>query len=68
MTQYLNEKEAAERSKLSPAFLKRLRGKGGGPAYLKFERRVVYPADDLESWLQSHRVRSTSEAAMRGAA
>jgi hypothetical protein len=39
----------------------KLRIYGGGPAYVKLGRRVVYDLNDLECWLATLRRRSTSE-------
>jgi hypothetical protein len=39
----------------------KLRVYGGGPAYVKLGRRVVYDPNDLECWLATLRRRSTSE-------
>lgn len=36
---------------------------GGGPAYIKLGKRVVYDTADLDAWLARHRRQSTSEAA-----
>ena len=46
---------------LGVSSLEKLRVTGGGPAFLKIGRRVVYDARDLERWLAKHRHSSTSE-------
>jgi hypothetical protein len=45
----------------SASTLAKLRVFGGGPAYVKLGRRVVYDITDLDRWLASHRRVSTSE-------
>jgi hypothetical protein len=46
---------------LSVSTLNKLRCSGGGPAFLKLGRAVRYKLVDLKDWLDSRRVRSTSE-------
>lgn len=48
---------------LSVATLAKLRVTGGGPAYIKAGRKVLYCKRDLIGWLDARRVRSTTEAA-----
>ena len=50
---------------LSTSTLAKLRLTGNGPSYCKLGRRVVYLREDLSSWLESRRTRSTSEADAR---
>lgn len=52
---------AAARLGLSPSTLEKLRVTGGGPAYLKLGRRVVYEASDLDVWKAARRTLSTSQ-------
>lgn len=47
---------------LSASTLNKLRVFGGGPAFLKLGRRVVYDVRDLDQWLSDRRRQSTSEA------
>jgi hypothetical protein len=47
---------------LSASTLNKLRVFGGGPAFLKLGRRVVYDVRDLDQWLSNRRRQSTSEA------
>lgn len=56
-------REAAAYLGLSKSTLDKLRVTGGGPAYLRLGRRVVYDRRDLETWAQASRHRNTSEAA-----
>jgi Helix-turn-helix domain len=46
---------------LGVSSLEKLRVTGGGPAFLKIGRRVVYDALDLEQWLAKHKRSATSE-------
>ena len=52
---------AAEYLAVSPATLEALRSRGGGPAFAKLGRRVVYRREDLDAWLADHSRRSTSD-------
>ncbi|NEI37087.1 helix-turn-helix domain-containing protein [Rhizobium leguminosarum] len=54
---------AADYTGVSASTLHKLRLTGGGPAYIKLGKTVVYDPADLDSWLQAHRRRSTSVAA-----
>lgn len=54
--------EAAGYLGLSASYLNKLRGFGGGPAYHKLGRRVLYRRSDLEQWLNGRRFESTSQA------
>jgi len=46
---------AAEYVGLSPRTLEAIRHRGGGPAFAKIGRAVVYDAQDLDNWLSAHR-------------
>jgi predicted DNA-binding transcriptional regulator AlpA len=59
----LNASAAAEYCGSSASTFAKLRLYGGGPAYLKLGRRVVYDPADLDRWLAEHRRASTSECA-----
>jgi predicted DNA-binding transcriptional regulator AlpA len=61
----LRTASAAAITGLSASTLNKLRCTGGGPAFLKLGRAVRYKLDDLEDWLDSQRVRSTSEIATK---
>ncbi|MBI0434005.1 AlpA family transcriptional regulator [Roseomonas sp. KE0001] len=52
---------AAEYAGCSERTLENLAIKGGGPAFAKVGRMVFYAEDELDSWLTSRLVRSTSE-------
>jgi predicted DNA-binding transcriptional regulator AlpA len=57
----LSTPEAAHYCGSSSSTLSKLRLYGGGPAFLKLGRRVVYHPDDLDAWLASRRRTSTSD-------
>ncbi len=59
----LRTDKAAEYTGLSASTLEKLRLTGGGPAYIKLGKVVVYDPTDLETWLASKRRQSTSVAA-----
>lgn len=58
----LTTPEAAALVRLSKPTLERLRVQGGGPRYVKMHGAVRYRRSDLDEWLASRVVRSTSEA------
>jgi hypothetical protein len=57
----LDATQAASQVGLSVSTLAKLRLRGGGPAYCKLGRRVIYRLDDLEAWLERNRRCSTSD-------
>jgi predicted DNA-binding transcriptional regulator AlpA len=61
----LSQREAALRLGLSPRTLERNRASGDGPAFVKLGARVLYRAADLDEWIASHVVQSTSERRAR---
>lgn len=62
MTTLLNTKAAAERTGLAKQTLARKRVQGGGPPFRKLGAKVMYPADQLEAWINAHPLqRSTSD-------
>ena len=58
---FLPTPKAASYLGLSPRTLEKFRVMGGGPAYHKFGRRVLYAFEDLEAWTEGTRRRSTSD-------
>jgi hypothetical protein len=50
---------------LSESTLAKLRVNGNGPTYCKLGRRVVYHAEDLQSWRESRLAHNTSDADAR---
>ena len=61
----LSVEGAATYTGISASTLNKLRVFGGGPAYLKLGRRVVYALPDLDAWLATKRRRSTSDGTGR---
>lgn len=61
-TDILNTREAADYVRLGKPTLERFRISGEGPFYVKLGGAVRYRKADLETWLESRRVRSTSAA------
>ncbi len=57
----LTEVQTAKLLKLSPRTLQTWRVRGGGPAFLKIGKRVMYDRDDLLAWMRSTRRTSTSD-------
>jgi hypothetical protein len=57
----LSVAEAAEQLRVSRSWLNKSRVLGGGPAFLKIGRKVVYDAADLEEFARSRRFRTTSD-------
>jgi hypothetical protein len=56
----LTQREAALALRLSERTLERFRVTGFGPPFCKLGRRVLYRADDLDRWITSRVVPSTS--------
>jgi excisionase family DNA binding protein len=63
MLRLLTQGEAARLLRLSERTLERLRVSGSGPVYVKAGRLVRYREADLEEWIASRVVNSTSEDA-----
>ena len=59
--QWLPAREAAEYCALGFSTLAKLRLFGGGPAFSKVGAKVLYNRHDLDAWLASKRVASTSQ-------
>lgn len=59
----LRDAEAAAYVGLAPATLRKFRVTGGGPAFIKLGRAVVYDPSDLDAWLDRHRRASTTAQA-----
>jgi excisionase family DNA binding protein len=60
-TEILTTKEAASYVRLGKPTLERFRISGDGPPYCKLGGAVRYRKTDLDTWLESRRIRSTSE-------
>ena len=60
----LRRPEAAAYCAVSPGFLEKAAIRGDGPVAIRLSARlVVYDTTDLDAWLDSRRVASTSAAA-----
>jgi excisionase family DNA binding protein len=57
----LTQREAASVLRLSQRTLERFRVSGAGPTYVKAGRLVRYREHDLEKWIDSRAIGSTSE-------
>lgn len=57
----LNTREAADYVRLGKPTMERFRISGAGPVFVKLGGAVRYRKADLENWLASRRVRSTSD-------
>lgn len=63
---FLRTEEAARFLGLSHRTLEKHRSQGTGPSYRKLGGRVVYTADDLNSWIdRSRRIATTDTVAQR---
>ena len=56
MSSNLDSREAAEFLKTTREVLANWRWKGEGPPFFKLKRKVLYSREDLEVWLNKHRV------------
>ena len=59
----LNTEAAAQYLALSKQTLERYRVAGAGPRYAKFAGAVRYRRTDLDAWVESRLISSTSETA-----
>jgi excisionase family DNA binding protein len=57
----LTQREAAEELRLSERTLERLRLTGEGPKFIRMGRSIRYRFADIETWIVSQMVSSTSE-------
>jgi predicted site-specific integrase-resolvase len=57
----LTPEETARRIRRAVQTLARWRCEGAGPAFIRVGGRIAYRAADVERWLESRRVHSTSE-------
>lgn len=60
-TDLMNTREAASYLRLGKPTIERFRITGEGPSYLKLGGAVRYRRCDLDAWLESRLVQSTSE-------
>ena len=61
MIDLMNTREAAAYLRLGKPTIERFRITGEGPSYLKLGRVVRYRRCDLDAWLESQLIQSTSE-------
>jgi hypothetical protein len=61
MSPLMNVKEAADYLRLGVSTLNKLRVVGNGPKYFKMHRRITYTAADLDTYIEKHRTKSTSQ-------
>lgn len=59
----LNQSKAAKILGTTEKFLEARRTRGGGIPFIRVGRLVRYRKSDVDAWLESRRVHSTSEAA-----
>lgn len=59
---YLPTSGAATYLSKSISYLEKMRGTGDGPLFAKLGGSVVYKIEDLDSWVASRTVKSTSQA------
>lgn len=52
----MNEKEVEAEYHLSKSWLRKRRPFRDGPPFLRISRMVLYKREELEKWLESHRV------------
>lgn len=62
-TMHLRVREAAAHVGLSKSSLDKMRCFGGGPAYFKVGRAVIYSVVELDAWLASQRRLTTWDGA-----
>ena len=61
MELYLTPRDAAEYLRSSPSTLAKMRCRGGGPEFCRIGRAIRYRSADLDEWMASGVVRSTSQ-------
>jgi len=58
---YMNQHETAVYTRTSERTLERMRVRGGGPAYSRIGRRVVYDRAAVDQWIAANRHANTSQ-------
>lgn len=61
----IKEKAVSEKYNLGLPFLRNARWKGTGPRFYKISSMVFYKPEDVENWINSQGVSSTTEASVR---
>jgi hypothetical protein len=59
----ITERDASHYIGLSVAYLRQARRLGRGPAYLRIGRTIRYHIEDLDAFLQAHRVETRESRA-----
>jgi hypothetical protein len=59
----LDTAEAAIYTNTKPNYLEKLRCTGGGPVFIKRNGYVRYDPEDLDTWINAGKRRSTSDSA-----
>lgn len=62
-----NTEQTAHYSGIPQSTLEKMRHRGNGPRYIKRGRSVIYDFDDIDAYLDSLKVTSTSESDVRPA-
>ena len=57
----INEKDVSARYQIHIQTLRNWRCVGRGPAYIKLDRLVRYPIQDLENYFRAHRIDPEAE-------
>jgi predicted DNA-binding transcriptional regulator AlpA len=65
MVMLLTQEECADVLRLSERTLERYRVSGTGPRFIKCGRSIRYRSQDIEAWLASNTLGSTSEREAR---
>ncbi|PLU37985.1 hypothetical protein BMJ27_07430 [Sinorhizobium medicae] len=60
-------RQAAEYCRVSKSFLDKARIYGGGPAFMRLGRSVIYNTDDLDTWLASKKYQPANDNARAAA-
>ena len=63
---YLSTDETAEFLRMTREALATMRWRGEGPRFVKLRKRVLYDFNDLEAWLERHKVFTKDTLYMRG--
>ena len=59
VVRYLTEKEAADLTRLSPAWFQRMRWSGKGIPFVKLGRAVRYRESDIISYFENRKLQNT---------
>ncbi len=62
MSQYIDEVAVSKKIGIAIKTLRNWRVRGQGPVFYKAGRSVKYDEDEVDAWMRSQRVTSTSQA------